>query len=167
MSNNEIIRSRDGRVDMLEAAMMENMELVDCPLVHLFTPKMYIRQIFMEAGTLLTSRIHNTTHPYCVSMGEVRVQIDLGEWVTIKAPYLGVTQKGTRRVLYILEPTIWQTFHPLDFITGEENDWDEEEKRKLVEKIENMILEPHINAITGTDIHKDYLEAIKQDLITD
>lgn len=154
---NQIIRNNDAKIDELEAAMLDGYKVVDLPLNHIFTPKMYVRQIFMPKGTLLTSRIHNTTHPYCVSLGSANVQIDLGEWVTIKAPYLGVTSAGTRRVLFILEDCLWQTFHPLDWITGEENDWNDEEKRKLVEKIENMILEPHINAITGTDIHVDYI----------
>ena len=36
------------------------------------------------------------------------------------------------------------------------NDLSEEEKVKIVEKIEDKILEPHINLITGTDIGKEY-----------
>jgi len=152
----KIIRNNDARIDELESEMINCVDIVDLPLTHIFTPKMYIRQIFMPKDTLLTSKIHNTTHPYCVSCGEVKVQIDLGEWVTIKAPYLGVTMAGTRRVLYIVEDCIWQTFHPIDFIVGDENEYSEEEQNKLVEKIEDIILEPHINCITGTNINSDY-----------
>ena len=155
----EIKRDIDSRVDEIEAEML-NLPTVDCPLIHLFTPGMYVRQIFMPEGTLLTSKIHNTEHPYCVSKGIVSVKIDNGEWQSIEAPYLGVTKKGTRRILFIHEDCIWQTFHPLEFIKGNENELPENELNELLEKIENTILEPHINCITGTDINKDYKELL-------
>lgn len=155
-----IKRNIDNRIDELEEAMLHSDNLIDCPLVHLFTDRMYIRQIFMPKGTLITSKIHKTQHPYSVTLGSVAVKIDNGEWVEIKAPYTGITQPGTRRVLYILEDTIWTTFHPLDFIKGNENELSENELNLLLEKIEDTILEPHINCITGTNINKDYKKLI-------
>jgi hypothetical protein len=47
----------------------------------------------------------------------------------IEAPFTGITKPGTRRVLLIVEDTIWTTFHPT-----QETD---------LAKIEADIIEPH------------------------
>lgn len=81
------------------------------PLNHLFTPGLYTREIFMPKGTLLTSRVHLFEHPFVVSAGVVSVWTDDTGWVTLRAPYTGITKPGTRRVLFIHEDCIWSTFH--------------------------------------------------------
>ena len=157
-----IVRENDNIVDNLEASMMQFPDgLIDGPLVHKFTEGMYIREIFMPAGSLWTSKIHKTEHPYVVSYGKVAVSIDADEWYEITAPYTGITTPGTRRVLFILEDCIWTTFHRIDGMKSEYNDLSEEEIEKIVEGIEDKILEPHINQITGTDVGKEYKEILK------
>ena len=44
---------------------------------------------------------------------------------------------------------------------SEFNNLNEEEKDKIVKKIEDDILEPHINYLTGTDIKQEYLKALE------
>jgi len=157
-----IIRENDEIVDNIEAAMMQLPdELIDGPLVHKFTEGIYIREIFMPAGSLWTSKIHKTEHPYVVSYGKVAVSIDAQEWYEITAPYTGITNPGTRRVLFIIEDCIWTTFHRIDGMKSEFNNLSEEEINKIVEEIEDKILEPHINQITGTDVGKEYKEILK------
>ena len=157
-----IIRENDQIVDNLEAVMMQfPEELIDGPLVHKFTDGMYIREIFMPAGSLWTSKIHKTEHPYVVSYGKAAVSIDAQELYEITAPYTGITKPGTRRVLYILEDCIWTTFHRIDGMKSEYNDLSSEEIDKIVEEIEGKILEPHINQITGSDVGKEYKEILK------
>ena len=157
-----IVRENDNIVDNLEASMMQfHDELIDAPLVHKFTEGMYIREIFMPAGSLWTSKIHKTEHPYVVSYGKVAVSIDADEWYEITAPYTGITTPGTRRVLFILEDCIWTTFHRIDGMKSEYNDLSKEEIEKIVESIEDRILEPHINQITGTDVGKEYKQILK------
>lgn len=154
--NDVIHRENDKVVDQLEALMLEQGELVDCPLVHRFTDGMYIRQIFMPKGTLITSKIHKTQHPYTVSLGAVAVSIDGGEWDHIVAPYTGITNPGTRRILYILEDCIWTTYHPLPDMKSEYNDLIDGDLDRILNDIEDKILEPHINQITGSNINEDY-----------
>lgn len=111
------------RLDRLEESMLASgASLVELPVVHRFTPGLYVREIFMPAGTLLTSRIHNTEHPYVVTKGRVSVFIPDVGIQHIEAPYIGVTKPGTRRVLYIHEDTTWLTFHPL--VDGERDEHD-------------------------------------------
>ena len=84
------------------------------PLVHRFTPGLYIREIFMPAGAIVTSRRHLTTHPFVISQGSVEVICENGDRHVLDAPYSGITQAGTRRALNVLEDTIWITFHVTD-----------------------------------------------------
>lgn len=151
-----IVRKNDNRVDELEAAMFEGYELIDFPLIHRFAENMYIREIFMPKGSLLTSKIHKTQHPFTVAFGVAAVSIDGEEWEEFGAPYTGITQPGTRRILYIIEDCSWITYHIIEGMKFEYNDLSYEEIQKIVEKIEDEILEPHINYITGTNINEDY-----------
>lgn len=101
------------RVDELEAKMAEFPQ-VRLPLNHLFTPGLYIREVLLPAGTLLTSKIHMTEHPFVISRGRVAVWSGIeGEAPQVfGAPYTGITKPGTRRIIYAFEDTIWSTFHP-------------------------------------------------------
>jgi hypothetical protein len=81
---------------------------------HTFTPGMYIRQIFIPARTILTSRIHLTEHPYVISKGDISVWMRETGTVRLKAPHSGVTRPGARRLLFAHDDTIWTTFHATD-----------------------------------------------------
>jgi hypothetical protein len=100
-------------INRLEQAMAQLPQQL-CPLTHTFTPGLYTRTILMPAGTKLTSRIHLYEHPFVISQGVVRVRDGEGEWVTLQAPHVGVTKPGTRRVLDVIEDTVWSTFHVTD-----------------------------------------------------
>jgi hypothetical protein len=130
-----ILRVNDDRIDTLESVMTENFDTVDCPLIHRFTPNMYIREIFMPAGSLITSKIHITEHPFTISKGKVSVSIDGNGWEILEAPFTGITKIGTRRVLYIEEDCVWTTYH-----FNEDNCTD-------VEKIEDRILDKYVNKL--------------------
>lgn len=98
-------------IDALEAKLVALPQLT-AGLVHSFTPGMYIRECFTPAGSLFTSRIHRTEHPFNISMG--LGQIWLGRqkgWAPFMSPYKGTTKPGTRRVVMIFEDTICTTYH--------------------------------------------------------
>lgn len=160
-----ILRENDNIIDELEALIIQESDsLIDAPLIHRFTDGMYIREIYMPAGSLWTSKIHKTEHPFVVSLGKAAVSIDATEWENIEAPYTGITKPGTRRVLYIIEDCIWTTFHRIEGMKSEYNYLSKEEIEEIVEKIEDKILEPHINYITGTNINKDYKELLNNNI---
>ena len=106
----EIVLSR--RFDELEAKMAIQPQ-VRLPLNHIFTPGLYIREVLLPKGTLLTSKIHMLKHPFVISLGRVKVWsgIDGEEAQELGAPYTGITKPGTRRIIYAYEDTIWTTFH--------------------------------------------------------
>jgi len=92
----------------------------ECPVTHRFTPGLYIREIFMPKNTILTSLLHLTTHPYFIMQGELSVWHKGIQIQRIKAPYTGITEAGTRRLLFIHEDTIWTTCHVTDLTDPDE-----------------------------------------------
>lgn len=139
--NNEV-----SEIDQLEKVMLDNFPMVECPLTHRFTDGLYVREIFMPAGSLITSKIHNTQHQYFVLKGKVVVWID-GEEQIIEAPHIGITEPNTQRVLYVVEDCIWATSHP-------------NPNNETVEQIEERILAKHDNVLLS-DYQKQELLNLK------
>lgn len=125
-----------GKVDALERKMAE-LPQQECPVKHHFTPGLYAREIFMPAGTVVTSKIHKTEHPFVVSKGKVLVH-DNETANEITAPYFGVTKAGTRRVLYVVEDCVWITFHPTS-----ETDVAKIEQQIILKHDDHLCLGPH------------------------
>ena len=119
-------------IDKAEAIIATG-EPVVMPLTHRFTDGMYIREIFMPAGTLLTSKIHKTNHPFVVTKGKCKV-FDGKNIQNIVGPHTGITEPNTRRLLYIEEDTTWLTFHVTD-----KTDVDEIEKEIIEDRENNFI----------------------------
>lgn len=126
------------RIDALQAKVEEFIP-VDCPVNHVFTPMLYTRHIFMPADTLIISKIHKYQHPYDVMTGIAWVRINDGEWQKIEAPYSGITEAGTRRVLFIEKDCWWKTSHVTDVFPEDDT---EEAVEEAVRKIEELIIIP-------------------------
>lgn len=103
--------SQHAKIDVLEAEMRLMPPCV-APVEHFFTPGLYCRRIEMPKGSLITSKIHRTEHPYFVLAGKAAVWDGENGVQIIKAPYFGITKPGTRRVLLIGEDCTWITAHP-------------------------------------------------------
>ena len=120
------------KIDAVEVEMMKYSK-VECPVKHTFTPGLYGREVRIPKGTLVTSKIHLTQHQYVVSQGAAAVWIEDVGWELIEAPHHGVTEPGTRRVLYVLEDIVWTTFHPTS-----ETDPDKIEKEIIYAHTEHL-----------------------------
>jgi len=112
------IQKRDLLIDKLEVELLKQ-EQVACPLRHIFTPGLYVREIFMPAGVMMASSVHKFKHPFVISQGRFKVYLG-EESFELAAPHTGITEAGTRRVFYILEDTILSTFHVTDTVDVEE-----------------------------------------------
>lgn len=83
-----------------------------CPLTHSFSPGIYVRQIFIPAGTLISGKIHKHRHPNFLMSGKVIV-ITEGEGVQeLEGPLSIMSPPGTKRSLKALTDLIWITVHP-------------------------------------------------------
>ena len=152
----------NNNIDVLEAAMISECEPIICPLKHTFIPGFYIREIFMPKGeegkvNLVTSRVHNTFHPFFILKGKVAVFSENDGEQIIEAPYSGITEPGTRRVLKIYEDTVWVTVHATDIVPKDNSDEAIEEAANMVAdnilaKHENPLLKGHfVNNVFVSD----------------
>lgn len=89
-----------------------------CQLTHTFSGPMYIRQMIMPKGVLLTGKIHRFEHPIFFMSGDVSVFDEFVGPRRIKAPCYYVSKPGTKRVMFAHEDAVIVTIH----YVGEERD---------------------------------------------
>ena len=143
--------SKNELLDELEVAMAK-MPMVDLKVVDRFTEGMYIRELHVPAGTMVTTMTHKKQHPFVVSQGKIMVTSDNEGSVILEAPHTGITEPNTRRAAKALTDTIWTTFH----VTNETD----------VAKIAEEILEPKdmslISATAGKEISCGYTKSLTE-----
>jgi|TARA_R100000084_G_C4646815_1_gene147255 hypothetical protein len=86
---------------------------IEGTVTHNFADGQYIRTIVMPKGLVVTTKIHNQNHPFFIMTGEVSIFSEQGVQ-QIKAPYHGITKRGTKRALYVHEECIFITVHCTD-----------------------------------------------------
>jgi hypothetical protein len=99
-------------------------------LSHQFGKGLCVRTLVMPKGMLMLTKIHRFRHPYFIMSGKVSVYVN-GEVTHIEAPFQGMTEPATQRVIYAHEETTWITVH-----ATEETD---------IEKIEEEIIAPNFD----------------------
>lgn len=124
-------------MDLFEAMALEHGERVECPVNHVFTPGLYIREFHAKADTIVASRIHNIDHPFFVMKGLMTVRMEDDTEIVLKGGDHGITNKGTRRLLYIHEDCIFITVH-----ANPDNETDPD-------KIVDAVTEDYTNPLTG------------------
>lgn len=130
--------------DELAMALTENTPIVDLPLRHLFAPGVYIREIFMPAGTVVVGHRHKTKHFNIVLKGKCAVTQDGIEVMQIEAPMTFVSDAGVQKILLIKEDTTWQTVHPVnekevEAMAEEEREDMFVEKSELALEVEKLV----------------------------
>lgn len=107
---------------------MRRIEQTECPLKHHFSPGLYLREIFMPAGTVVIGRVHKTEHFNVLVQGACLIVHDDFRREVLRAPMVFISKAGMQKVLYILEDMIWMTTH-----VSEETDLD---------KLETLLVDP-------------------------
>ena len=82
-----------------------------CPLKHSFSDGIYVREIFLPAGTMLTGKIHKHEHPNFLMSGKVEVITEGGGHETLEGPVAMISKAGTKRAVNVLEDAVWITVH--------------------------------------------------------
>jgi hypothetical protein len=145
IGSKEIMGTRDEVIDVVEN-IIANQPQVECPVTHRFTPNMYIREVFVPAGTILTSEIHKEEHPHVLSLGKITMWDGEGGQISVSAPYCGITKANARRVVLVHEDCIFTTFHVTQatnvedaekdiFVEYENTLMDEKAKKRLIKNI--------------------------------
>ncbi|MFZ6653784.1 hypothetical protein [Undibacterium sp. TJN19] len=99
---------------MCEAQASGDIEKCDMdevfPLRHLFAPGAYAREMSLPKGHWIIGKIHKHAHLNFISKGRVAVLTEEGPMI-IEAPYTFISSVGTKRVVLVLEDTLWTTVH--------------------------------------------------------
>lgn len=86
----------------------------DCfPLTHLFARGLYVREIKVPKGVLITSKIHKYSHVFFLLKGKIEV-LEEGGTKIYDAPKFFITPAGTKRAVYHHEDTVVVTVHATD-----------------------------------------------------
>jgi hypothetical protein len=91
---------------------------VDCPLVHHFGPGIYVREVFMPAGTLVVGHCHKLAHLNVFLSGSLALLDDAGGFKVLHAPFLFVSPPG-RKMAWTITDCTWQ-----NIVATEETDID-------------------------------------------
>lgn len=113
-------------MDALQFKMVEGMACFEPEVKHSFAGGMYIREIFIPKGTLITSYTHKEEHVCVCSQGTITVRGLTGPTRLVCAPETIISKPGARRVGYAHTDTTWTSIH----YVGDERD---------INKIEDML----------------------------
>ena len=114
-------------VEKVEESLLQE-EQVDCPVVHHFSPGVYVREITMPKDSVIVGHKHKTKHLNIISKGScILVDLDTKDKTHIEAPCTFESEAGVRKVLYIVEECVWSTVH-----VTEETD---------IDKIEEIVID--------------------------
>ncbi len=123
----EIQKAQDLLISLPSCVQGEDLEKL-CPLKHSFAPGVYVREIFIPAGTLIVGKIHKHEHPNFLMSGEVLVITEHGGKEHFKAPLSMISPAGTKRFVYAISDAVWITVHE-----NKDNDQD-------LKKIEEFVI---------------------------
>lgn len=83
------------------------------PLKHSFADGCYIREITNPPNELIITKIHKQAHPFFLMKGDMSILTRKGPR-RIKAPFHGITEPGTKRIIYTHSECIFVTVHATD-----------------------------------------------------
>ena len=83
------------------------------PVKESFADGCYIREVFNPAKELIITKIHKKQHPFFLLSGEMSILTEDGI-KHLKAPYHGITEPGTKRVIYTHTDCLFVTVHATD-----------------------------------------------------
>jgi len=134
------------KMDELEKRMTESNELLVFPLIHRFTDGLYSREVSLGSGCLVTSKTHKVQHQFFLLSGSVLVWNNEGDAQYIKAPFVGITEIGTRRVVYAIEDSVWITCHP-------------NPDNELLDDLEGRVFEEYTNTLLTDEMKSKIIDA--------
>lgn len=79
---------------------------------HHFCAGLYAREFYLPAGAVVVGKTHAKESFFLMIRGEASFSTADGTVQRIRAPYMAVTQPGSKRVVLAHEDTVFLTFHP-------------------------------------------------------
>ena len=113
--NTSLIESSVPRAQImgLEQAILESPHQIDMVqnTYHHFAEGIYLRELFIPAGVVLTGKIHTTQHLTIIARGTVRITTDFGV-EEITGPAVFVSEVGAKKAMYAITDVTLMNPHP-------------------------------------------------------
>lgn len=97
------------KVKIIENELLKH-EQIEIKVKNYFVPGVYIREIFMPKGAVLTGKIHKYPQFHVITSGCLDILID-GQMVRLKAPMTIMSPAGAKRLAIANEDTYWLMVH--------------------------------------------------------
>lgn len=107
---------REAILRLQDAIISEGRDVgpASCPVKQHFAPGSYGREMTLPAGLVVVGKIHKHAHINVISKGRVQVFTEQEGVLELAAPCTFVSSPGTKRVVHVLEETVWTTVHVTD-----------------------------------------------------
>lgn len=86
---------------------------LELPSTHYQIDGVYVRSLFIPAGTMLTGKIHNFENIAILAQGTIKIA-DSDKSYEISAPYIMVDKPGVKRLGYAVTDVTFITVHRTD-----------------------------------------------------
>ena len=139
-------------LDKLEELTVKE-DQVDCPVVHRFSPGVYIREVFIPADTFAIGHRQRKEHLNIFLAGRVMMLNEDGTTSELVAPMI-FTGKPGRKCGYISEDVVWLNVYPTD-----ERDIETLEKMFLDK---TPVVEDEVKHVNRTIDHEDFKKVIAE-----
>ena len=100
------------QIDRLQAEMVKHPQ-AELQTEHFFSPGMYCRRVFRQAGTLIVGKVHKAPHFFMCAKGEIIAWTENG-MKKLQAGDVIESQPGTKRVTLAVTDAIGVTIHRTD-----------------------------------------------------
>jgi len=111
-------------------SIMRGMEQIEMPVKHHFINGVYLRELFIPAGTLLTGKIHNKENFSILASGTIRITNGTDSMI-ISAPHVMSDKPGIKRMGYAETDVVF-----INVIKTDLTDIDEIERELVSETFE-------------------------------
>lgn len=98
------------RVERLEQAMLA-LPQAECPVRHHFAPGVYLREMTIPAGTIVTGAVHKTENLIIVSMGRLSIVTEGGTREVVAGDTV-TCRPGMKNAVVALEDSRWTNIMP-------------------------------------------------------
>lgn len=99
-------------IDKLEVELKKHPQ-VQIPVKHTFGKNIYMREIFLPAGLILTGKVHKYESMHIIQFGKMVVTTEEGQRM-IEGPCTHHSMPGVKRAGIVIEDTLWITVHTID-----------------------------------------------------
>lgn len=96
---------------VLGSSLSRGTEAIDELTRHLFADGIYIREMTIPEGHMLTGAIHKTAHMSVMSCGDISV-LTVDGIKRLAAPCVVRAEPGIKRIGFAHETTVWMDVHP-------------------------------------------------------